>query len=335
MTVKVGIIGTGVMGADHARLLGGMISGATVGAVFDVDRERASAAIARIPAARVLDDPLALIKDADIDAVLVASSDETHEQFVLACLGAGKPVLCEKPLAPTASACSRLVDAEVALGRRLVSVGFMRRYDDGYLELKRTLDGGLIGAALMLHCVHRTVRTPDGWPSDMLITASAVHEIDISRWLLGEEIVAVTCYRPRRSALVSGATQDPQFLVLETGSGVLVDVEVFVNARYGYDVRCELVCESGAVALDEPSTSVLRREGTESRGVANDWRDRFAGAYRAELQDWVDGLVAGEARGASAWDGYAASAVAESGVAALGSGRRSLVHLDPRPPMYR
>jgi myo-inositol 2-dehydrogenase/D-chiro-inositol 1-dehydrogenase len=335
MSVSVGIIGTGVMGADHARLLAGMVSGATVGAVFDVDRERASAAIARIPGTRVLDDPLALIKDADVDAVLVASSDESHERFVLACLGAGKPVLCEKPLAPTAAACLRLVDAEVALGRRLVSVGFMRRYDDGYLELKRTLDGGLIGGALMLHCVHRNVSAPDGWPSDMLITASAVHEIDISRWLLGEEIVAASCYRPRRSQLVSGKTQDPQFLVLETVSGATIDVEVFVNAQYGYDVRCELVCEQGAVALGQPSTAVLRRDGAESRGVARDWRDRFAGAYRAELQDWVDGIVVDDARGASAWDGYAASAVAESCVTALESGRRTPVHLAAKPPLHR
>jgi len=186
----------------------------------------------------------------------------------------------------------------------------------------------------LLHCVHRNVRAPDGWPSDMLITASAVHEIDISRWLLGEEIVAASCYRPRRSGLVAEPTQDPQFLVLETASGVLVDVEVFVNARYGYDVRCELVCEEGAAALDEPATSVLRRQGAESRGVARDWRDRFSGAYRAELQDWVDGIVAGEARGASAWDGYAASAVAESCLAALESGRRTDVRLDPRPPQY-
>ena len=100
MTVRVGIIGTGVMGADHARMLGSTTAGATVGAVFDLDRDRASAAVAGIPDARVLDDPLSLVKDADVDAVLVASSDATHEEFVLACLGAGKPVLCEKPLAP-------------------------------------------------------------------------------------------------------------------------------------------------------------------------------------------------------------------------------------------
>jgi myo-inositol 2-dehydrogenase/D-chiro-inositol 1-dehydrogenase len=332
MAVNVGIIGTGVMGADHARVLGAMVSGATVGAVFDLDGERASASVEGIPGARVLDDPHELIKD--VDAVLVASSDETHEEFVLACLDAGKPVLCEKPLAATGEGCLRIVDAECALGRRLVSVGFMRRYDTGYLELKRTLDGGHIGGPLLLHCVHRNPTAAPGWPSSMLITSSAVHEIDISRWLFGEEIVAVTAFAPRRSSLVAGATQDPQFLVLETASGVLVDIEVFVNARYGYDVRCELVCEQGTVAVAPAAATVQRRAGAESAAIAGDWRDRFASAYRRELQDWVDGVLAGQARGASAWDGYVATAVAKACVSALESGRRTTVELPAKPPLY-
>ena len=333
MTIRVGIIGAGLMGADHARLLGTVIAGATVGAVYDLDRDRAQAAAAHVHDARVLDDPFALIKDKDIDAVLVASSDDSHEQFVLAGLDAGKPVLCEKPLASTAAGCLRIVDAEVAIGRRLVSVGFMRRYDAGYLELRRTLDDGGLGGPLLLHCIHRNPSASAGWPSRMLITSSAVHEIDISRWLLGEEVAAVTAYRPRRSSLVGGDTQDPQFLVLETESGVLVDVEIFVNARYGYDVRCELVCEEGAVSIGVDAGNVLRHNGTVSSGVAHDWRDRFADAYRRELQDWVDGIAAGVARGASAWDGYVASAVAESCVAALESGKRRPIELVAKPAL--
>ena len=192
----------------------------------------------------------------------------------------------------------------------------------------------MVGAALLLHCVHRNVSAPEGWPSDMLITASAVHEIDISRWLLGEEIVAATAFRPRRSGLVAGETQDPQFLVFESASGVLVDVEVFVNARYGYDVRCELVGERGTASLGESPVTTLRRDGVVSVGVARDWRDRFASAYRHELQDWVDGIVAGQARGGSAWDGYAASAVAGACVSASESGRRTPVRLAARPALY-
>jgi myo-inositol 2-dehydrogenase/D-chiro-inositol 1-dehydrogenase len=334
-SVRVGIIGTGVMGADHARLLHGAVSGASLAALFDVDRARATAVASGAPGARVMADPHDLIRDEGVDAVLVASSDPTHEEFVLASIAAGKPVLCEKPLAPTVAGCQRILDAETAFGARLVSVGFMRRYDPGYLDLKTILDSGRIGAPLLLHCVHRNPSAPPGLPSPAVITNSAVHELDVSRWLLGEEIVAVTVHTPRPSR-AAGSTQDPQFLVLESASGVIIDVEVFVNARYGYDVRCELVGEQGAVTLDAPPATVLRGDGAAGRGLPADWRPRFAEAYRRELQDWVNGLRAdGAPRGASAWDGYAATVAAEAAVAALSSGARQSVLLGDKPPLYR
>ena len=334
MTVRVGIIGTGVMGTDHARLLSGVISGAALCAVYDVDRARALAVADAHPTARVLADPIELIHDDGIDAVLIASSDATHEAFVLACLAAGKPVLCEKPLAPTVAACRRILDAEAALGGRLVNVGFMRRYDQGYAELRSTLHGGHVGTPLLLHCVHRNPSAPAGLPSATVITNSAIHEIDISRWLLGEELVAATVHTPRPSA-AAGSTQDPQLLVLESQTGVLIDIEIFVNARYGYEVRCELVGENGTVSLDGGPDTVLRRGGMIGRSLPGDWRPRFAEAYRRELQDWVDGLSGGSApRGATAWDGHAATAVAEACVSALETGVRQSVELRSRPKLY-
>jgi myo-inositol 2-dehydrogenase/D-chiro-inositol 1-dehydrogenase len=332
--VRVGIIGTGVMGTDHARLLGGSVSGALVTALADVDLARAGAVARTIPGARVLADPFALIRDDAVDAVLVASSDQTHEEYVLAGIAAGKPVLCEKPLAPTVPGCRRILAAESGAGRRLVSVGFMRRYDPGYQEMKGVLAGGSIGLPLLLHCVHRNVGGAVDLPSAALITGSAVHEIDISRWLLGAEVTAVTVHTPRASRAV-GSTRDPQLLVLETTAGVLIDVEVFVSARYGYDVRCELVGEEGTVSLDAPPATVRRQAGVAGRALPGDWRPRFAEAYRRELQDWIDGLRAGgPPRGASAWDGYVATAVAQAGVTALESGVRQPVDLDPRPGLY-
>lgn len=305
--INVGLIGAGVMGADHARTLRD-VSGATLTEVFDVDPARAAAI--DVP---VAPDPLALIDG--VDAVLIASSDATHEQYVLACVAAGKPVLCEKPLAPTAESAHRIVEAEVAVGRRLVSVGFMRRYDPGYVEVRRALTAGELGDPRLLHCVHRNAAALPGFTSAMLITSSAAHEIDIARWLFADEIVAVTVQRPPSS----GQLQDPQFLILQLASGVLVDVEVFVNAGYGYDVRCELVGSRGTA--------------TASGTVTPDWRERFAAAYRSELQDWVDGVRAGEVRGATAWDGYAAAAVAQAGVAALDTGCTP-VELATKPALY-
>jgi myo-inositol 2-dehydrogenase / D-chiro-inositol 1-dehydrogenase len=323
--IRIGVIGTGVMGTDHARLLSTVVSGAALTGVFDIDPTRAAGAV---PGTPVFDDPHALIRDRSVDAVLVASSDPTHEEFVLACIAAGKPVLCEKPLAPTVEGCARILDAERDAGRRLVSVGFMRRYDPGYQAVKSTVDSGGLGLPLVLHCVHRNPTYPVGAPSSLLITGSAVHEIDIARWLLGEEIVAVTVHTAR-AARAAGSTRDPQLIVLESASGVLVDIEVFVNARYGYDVRCELVCEEGTVSLDAPPETLVRKNFGAGRGLPPDWRPRFAQAYRRELQDFVDGLRAdGVPRGASAWDGYVATAVARAGVAALESGTRQAVKLD-------
>lgn len=332
MVVRVGVIGTGAMGAAHVRTLVDGVPGAAVRAVFDVVGERAAATVAGIPGVRVADDRLELIKDPDIDALIVASSDDTHEDYVLACLAAGKPVLCEKPLAPTAKGAYRLVEAELAAGRRLVTVGFMRRYDPGYGDLRRV--AGELGAPLIMHCVHRNVSMPDGFSSEMLVTSSAVHEIDVTRWMLGEEIVEVAAHPPRRSELVPHGVQDPQFLVLRTASGMLVDIEVFVNARSGYDVRCEVVCERGSATLPDPAAAVVRGDGAQTAALPADFRTRFADAYRIELRDWVDGVAVGQARGASAWDGYAALAVAEACVAAMATGQREPVRLPAKSAFY-
>jgi myo-inositol 2-dehydrogenase / D-chiro-inositol 1-dehydrogenase len=334
MPVRIGVIGVGVMGAEHARLLSQEVSGSEVAAVFDVDPVRA-ASVAADCGARVHDDPMVLIKDDQVDAVLVASSDHTHEQFVLAALAARKPVLCEKPLAPDVAGCVRILDAEAEIGHRLVSVGFMRRYDPGYLELKELLLSNKIGRALMVHCTHRNSSAAAGLASSVLISGSAVHEIDIARWLLNEELVAVTVHKPRRAAGVT-STQDPLFLVFEAASGVLVDVEVFVNAGYGYDVRCELVADRGSVSLDSPPPTVRRIAGAVAREVPADWRPRFAEAYRRELQDWVAAVEVGEpARAASAWDGYVATEVAHVSIRALETDERQTVSLREKPALYR
>jgi myo-inositol 2-dehydrogenase/D-chiro-inositol 1-dehydrogenase len=311
-TAGVGVIGAGMMGSDHVRTLTEAVSGARVAAVADADPARAEAAAA-LGGGRAFADPHDLIADPGVDAVIVASFDTTHEEFVLACIAAGKRVLCEKPLATTAEACLRVIDAEVAAGRRLVSLGFMRRCDPAYEDLKDRLDE--IGDVLLVHCAHRNAQAPAIYTSEMLITSSCVHEIDISRWLLGEEIVAATVRAPRSTRQAPDNLVDPQLILLETASGVLIDVEVFVNARYGYDIRCELVGELGTLRLAEQ--------------VEPDFRARFATAYRRELDSWVRG-----ADGPSAWDGYAANAVADACLASLAGGGRAEVALVEKPALY-
>src|SRR5262249_35042651 len=174
MITSVGGIGAGIMGAEHARLLSSVVSGAEVIAVSDPDPERVAQTVATCRSARPFSDPLDLIRDKSVDAVLVASPDQTHAALVLACLEVEKPVLCEKPLATSIEECLRVIATEQTLERRLVSVGYTRRFDPGYLEMKRRLDEGDLGAALVMHCIHRNVTSSPFATAPMLISGSAV-----------------------------------------------------------------------------------------------------------------------------------------------------------------
>ena len=110
----------------------------------------------------------------------MTTADPFHEQYVMAAIKAGKYVFCEKPLAPDAAACKRIVEAEIAGGKQLVQVGFMRRYDPGYRQLKAHIDSGKFGLPLALHCVHRNYDAP-GWKTPMSVENSMIHEIDVLR----------------------------------------------------------------------------------------------------------------------------------------------------------
>jgi myo-inositol 2-dehydrogenase/D-chiro-inositol 1-dehydrogenase len=333
MMLDIGVVGTGMMGRDHVQRLAASVPDARVVAVSDVNVEQAKL-VGEGVTARVYSDGHELIGDDQVQAVLIASPGFTHEEFTLACIAAGKPVLCEKPLAPTIDACLRVLEAEAALPRRLVQVGFMRRYDDGFRALKERLDDGQVGRALLLHCRHRNATPPPGFTSDMMITDSVVHDIDVTRWLLGQEIVAASVFKARPSSLAPEGLQDPQLVLLETAEGVLVDVESFVSCQFGYDIRCELVGESGTISLGEEPGVQIRQHGRYQGPIPADWRQRFGPAYQRELQEWVTGALQGRIGGPSAWDGYATTAVAEAAVASLTSDRRTPVELVDRPALY-
>jgi myo-inositol 2-dehydrogenase/D-chiro-inositol 1-dehydrogenase len=333
--IRVGIIGTGLIGEDHGRKLATVIAGASVSAVSDVRRDRAAEVAAELGGARVFETGRELIGSDDVDAVLVTSIGETHAEFVLACIEAGKPVMCEKPLAPTVPECLRILEAEAAHGERLVIVGFMRRYDPGYRTVKATLEEGSIGEALILHNVHRNASVGESFTSFMTMTDSMIHEVDVTRWLLGEEITAVQVIPPKRTPSAFPHLQDPQFAVFTTETGIISTVEFFANARYGYDVRCELVGSLGTASLVNPVVATSVTAGQDVAVVPPDWRARFSSAYTSELQAWIEGLERGESVGPSAWEGYAATNVVEVGVNAVRTGERMAVDYIERPALYR
>jgi len=323
MTLSVGVIGLGVMGAEHLRLLREETAGVQVTAICDADPDRA----ARLAEdASFFADPMALIASDTVDAVVIASPDATHAGLALACLAAGKHALCEKPLATSAAEALQVVDAEVALGRRLLQIGYMRRFDPAYVEMKRVAGGGGIGSPVLLHNVHRNAAAPDWFTGPMAVTNSFVHEIDISRWLLGSDLV---------SAIVHSAPGgDPLLITMETDKGEIVSTEVFMNAHYGYHVHAQLVGRTGTVQMAQPSATVTNSGLHHRHEWPENWVPRFRDAYRVQMTAWVRSVASGIPAGASAWDGYVATAVAEQVVTALQTGIKAKLFLGARPALY-
>ncbi len=335
MTVRIGVVGPGGMGRAHIARIENELSGGHVVAVTDIDPVNA-ARVAEPLGAGVFGSGAELIASDDVDAVLVTSFGPAHEESVLQAIAVGKPVLCEKPLAPTADACVRIMEAEQAAGRKLVTVGFMRRFDPSYNEMKVVLASGELGEAILVHNRHRNPTVPESYTADMAINDTAIHEIDTMRWLLGEEIVSVRVDKPKRTRNRFPHLQDPLVVVMKSESGVLIDDEVFVNIQYGYDIQCELVLESGTVRLADQNV-VERRDlqGARNR-ITRDHNDRFHQAFNAELQQWISAVARGEHAGSSAWDGYAAAVVCDAGVAALESEDELTVpvQLIAKPALY-
>lgn len=332
MTLKVGVIGTGMIGQDHMRRLTEVLSGVRVVAVNDIDGKRAAAAAPE--GGRLYNTAEELIRSDTVEAVVICSWGPAHEEQLLACINAGKPVFCEKPLVTSEKAALRVMEAELAFGHRLVQVGFMRRFDADYRLLKAVIDGGSLGAPLMYHSVHRNASVPAGlYTSDMPLNDTLVHDADISRWLLSDEIAGVEVRLPRRSSR-GGDLRDPTLVLLHMASGALVTVEISVNIAYGYDIRGEVSCERGVASLPERPSAVIRDQHGVRQLVPTDWRERFIDAYDQEFREWIATARQGTANGPSTWDGYASALVADAALRAVESGQFEKIEMREKPALY-
>ena len=304
--LRIGFIGTGGMGQHHIGNIQSVIPGATVVAVNDANAEVAKK-VAASCGALCMEDPYALIRADDVDAVMIASWDPTHEGFSIAAIEAGKYVFCEKPLSDTPEGCIRIMEAEQKAGKRLLQVGFMR-------ELREVIEKGTIGIPLVVHAQHRNLAPAGGAKitSDMSATNALVHEFDITRFLIGDDdtYISAQLVAPRSSRFCGDDLIDPQLVYLETQKGVRVELEIYWYCRYGYDIRCEVVGDLGTASLPNPSHTVVRCEGQNAFKIVPTWQERFNDAYVTELREWIDSVQKGKIVGPSAWDGYISSMVA-------------------------
>jgi myo-inositol 2-dehydrogenase / D-chiro-inositol 1-dehydrogenase len=334
--LRVAVIGVGMMGADHVARIQSRIAGARVAVINDFLADKAQALAETIPACRSVDDPAEAIADPDVDAVVLATPSPTHAGLLEACLQHNKPVLCEKPLTTDSRTSLEIVEHEAKLGRRLIQVGFMRRFDHEYVQLKKLIDDGTLGKPLLVHCVHRNPSVAEGFDSASVVRDALVHEVDIARYLLDEEISTIQMIKPAPNPSGPAGLDDPMIAIFRTASGRHVDVELFINTNIAYQVRTEVVAERGTATIGlGVGLMQTAAPGIWCGQITADFRDRFGQAYDTEFQRWVRAVHSGDPAkvytdGPTAWDGYAAAAACEAAIASLDSGRPETVELADR-----
>ncbi|GAC1506354.1 MAG: Gfo/Idh/MocA family oxidoreductase [Ktedonobacteraceae bacterium] len=334
--ISIGVIGAGGMGSRHIMNLHRYVKNARVGAIYDLDQARAKQVAEECGTAKAFSDPLQLIRDAGVDAVLIASPDPTHAEFVHACLQQHKPTLCEKPLAMTAADAMHIIEAEQAISRRLVSVGFMRRFDPQHVAVQQAVAAGQVGRPILFKGVHRNPMILPYLPGDGVVTNSAIHDIDSIRWLLGQEVTEVYVRGVRTHASFDEETRDMLLLQMNLSGNCLATVEVSVAVEYGYEVTAEIVGERGSVLTAQPQDALARSQGTCSVTVAKDHLTRFQQAYIPELTEWVHAIQSGQSfRGANAWDGYTSLLITDACIRSLQSGLPVSISTPERPSLYR
>jgi scyllo-inositol 2-dehydrogenase (NAD+) len=328
--VGVGVVGVGTMGRRHAENAARAIPAARLVAVFDADRG-AAARVAQDLDAVVSATLEELLDRDDLRVVVVASPSRFHADQAIAALSRGKDVLLEKPMSHSLVDCDRVI-AAAARGAARVQVGFMRRYDPAYAEAKRLIASGALGEPVLFRAVHRD-RDATFLPAASGVTEmmfeSTIHDFDLSRFLLGDEIAtvatsaAVLCH----SRDTHGHAPNAALNAVRFSRGALAGIETYWGAEYAYDVRSEVVCTKGTAIVGGQQRT--RLDVYTPAGGAHDlfpgFLERFADAYREELADFVGGVADRRAPAVTGHDGRAAVAAALAGIASFASGRAESV----------
>lgn len=334
-SISVGVIGTGGMGTRHAVNLHRFVGGAHVAGVYDLDQAHASQAAEQCGSAQVFSDPLQLINDPGVDAVLIASPDDTHTNLTLECLKVNKPVLCEKPLATRVEDAIKVLEVETSLSKRLISVGFMRRFDPQHAAVKSRVSSGELGEPLMWKGVHRNASVSYGISGATILTNSAGHDFDSARFLMDAEVLEVHVRGLKSRSELHDDTRDLLLIEMMMSKNRLASAEVYVNAEYGYEVSAEVICQQGTVVTQQPDKALMRSKSMRGFHVSSDWLSPFQDAYVAEAIDWIDSLQTGRLfGGASAWDGYAAMMITAACIESLHTNQYVAVQLGQKPDLY-
>lgn len=310
--IGIGVIGLGVMGRIHLANLLRHPDRVEIVAVFDPNSETSNY-VSATTGAKIAESAEELISDEDVAAVIIASPANLHWPQVRKAIELGKPVFVEKPLVTSKGDEQEIRSLFGTPAEKLVWVGFMRRFDPAYLALKEKLDSGILGQPIFAEMSHRNPAVPDSFDDAAYMLETFVHECDVSAWLFDNRLASVQV--DGLGPIAPGTSRhDPKFLTLQTDSGVVIRVSGHITNGYGYEIRCEVVGNSGQLSLDD---SLWQQGGAPTGNHAANWGARFALAYQNIIDSWLNDLEQNSHRGAGLESGLEASRAAWALMAAL------------------
>ena len=329
--IRIGVIGAGIMGSGHALYISESVKGARVAGIYDANTTVAMKVASKVKkigglSVTVYDSIQSMLSAKEITAIIIASPDNLHAEHLSMAIAAGKDVLCEKPLASNDSDAKKVAQT-ANKSKSIVGIGFMRRFDPAYLELKRVIRSGKYGKVLQIRCTSRNVSSPTATTA-MLLTNVAVHEVDIIRWLLDEEIKSVNVNLTKVTSKANSKLLDPISVNCYTESGVLATIDICANSTYGYEVGMEVITESASLVIENLGDLTIVKDfylpNRKSGKLHKDWMGRFKPAYIAELKAFIESIKKRKLHPnfATANDGLAASIACGLGVKSLPRNQR-------------
>ncbi len=314
----IGVLGVGAMGKRHAENIRRLVPEATLVAVADVAADQARQVAAELEIEHGFASLEDMLERKNIDCVVIATPDKFHAQAIRAAAAAGKHILCEKPLALSLADAHAALEAVAKAGVHL-QIGFMRRYDPGYAAAMKRIEAGEIGEPVVFKSIGRDKDAPpissyQSKLNGMLFYNNTIHDFDLARWLMRDEVKEVQAYatvaiRPEVAEfgdIVAGVVN------LKYGRGAIGNIESFVQAVYGYDIRTEIAGSKGSIligSLQQTSVTVLTCDGGTQK-LADHFLTRFDDAYVAEVQDFVQSMLHDRAPRVSGEDGLRALEIA-------------------------
>lgn len=330
--LNVGLIGLGRLGRVYARDLATRIPETKLSAVSDVSEGLAAQIADEFDVPGAYGSPGDLIADPNVDAVVVASPTHTHREVVVSALERRKPTFCEKPLALSLDE-SRQVEDAVARSGAFFQMGFMRRFDPGYVAGKRQIDEGRIGTPVVFKSTSRDPYRPsleyaNPASSGGILVDMGIHDFDLARWFMGE-VGTVSAFGGTLAypELATVGDLDNAIATLVFTSGSLGVIDLSRNGIYGYDISTELLGTQGTVRIGylRETPILLMTKNSVAHDTVPYFMERFERAYTLQLQNFARNVLDEREPPVTAADGVEALRIALAATSACRSGQPVVV----------